>query len=183
VRIELLRKNYEVEIRWRAFPLHPEIPEDGISIKELFAGRNLNIEDLMIRLKMAADEVGLPFCMKEMLYNTRLAHELGKWAEEMGRGDQFHNATFHAFFQEGKNIGKVSELIAIAESIGLSGSDAKRVLETRKFEDAVDRDWSSSYEMGITAVPTFIIDQRVVVGAQPYEILEKLMKLSNVKRR
>jgi len=47
----------------------------------------------------------------------------------------------------------------------------------------VDADWSLSQEKGITAVPTFVMNQDKLVGAQPYEMLERLMEANGVKRR
>ena len=112
-----------------------------------------------------------------------MAQELGKWAESQGMGEPFHNAVFQAYFVEGRNIGKIQELVDVARSVGLSGEEAKEMLEARGFKEAVDSDWSRARGMGVTAVPTFLLDQRFVVGAQPYEVLEQLLNVSRIKRR
>jgi hypothetical protein len=57
VRVEQLRKNYEIETRWTAFPLHPDTPEDGLTLEELYAGRAIDIKKNMSRLKQVADEL------------------------------------------------------------------------------------------------------------------------------
>jgi predicted DsbA family dithiol-disulfide isomerase len=135
------------------------------------------------RLKKVANELGLPLGDRKKTYNSRLAQELGKWAESQGKGDAFHNAVFRAYFVDGKNIAKIPLLVDVAKSLDFSGSDAQKVLETRSFKEAVDSDWSRSQRMGVTAVPTFVLNHRRVVGAQPYETLEQLMKVSNTKER
>lgn len=183
MRIEQLRKNYEIEVRWTAFPLHPETPEDGLTLQELFRGRAVDLNAVKAYLKQVANELGLPLADREKTYNSRLAQELAKWAESKGKGDAFHEAVFRAFFAEGKNIGDVNELAAIAKSVGLPGEEARSVLESRKFREAVDADWLRSRELGITAVPTFVVDRRAIVGAQPYEVLEKFLKTCGVKER
>ncbi len=122
-------------------------------------------------MKRVAEMEGLPLGERNMTYNSRLAQELGKWAESMGKGDEFHNRAFRAYFAEGKNIGNISELVSLAGQIGLSEKEATEVLETRSFRDAVDRDWEHSRRMGVTAVPTFKMDSHAVVGAQPSECL------------
>ena len=137
----------------------------------------------MAGLKRVADGEGLPFGERDMTYNSRLAQELGKWAESEGRGEPFHDAVFRAYFVEGRNIGKTQELMDVASSVGLSGEKAREVLEARGFKEAVDSDWSRSRSMGVTAVPTFLLDHRFVVGAQPYEVLEQLLNVSGVKER
>ncbi len=113
MRTDRLRKNYEIEIRWRVFPLHPETPPEGLSLAELFRGRSVDIAQQILRLKNAARELGLPWSDREMTYNSRLAQELGKWAEEKGRGDEFHMAVYRAYFVDLKNIGDTRELIRI----------------------------------------------------------------------
>ncbi len=183
MRIERLRKNYDLEVRWTAFPLHPETPEDGQNLEELFQGRAVNLNEVKAYLKRVADELGLPLADREKTYNSRLAQELAKWAESKGKGDPFHEAVFRAFFAEGKNIGSADELAAIAKSVGLPEQEARSVLKLRTFRDAVDADWSRSREMGITAVPTFVVVRRAIVGAQPYEVLEQFLKTSGVKER
>jgi len=178
-----LRKNYEVEIQWRAFPLHPDTPEEGLTLDELFAGRGLDIDQMMSRLKKVADELGLPLGKRKKTYNSRLAQELGKWAESKGQGDEFHDAIFRAYFVDGRNIGQVEELVGLAESVGLPGEEAKTVLQSRSFRKEVDSDWQRAHEMGLSAVPTFMIDKQAVVGAQPYEVLEQLLVNNQVKKR
>jgi predicted DsbA family dithiol-disulfide isomerase len=183
VRIDQLRKNYEIDLRWKAFPLHPETPEEGLTLEELFAGRSVDIEKAFIRLKQVADEVGLPLGERKRTYHSRLAQELAKWAESEQKGDPFHEAVFRAYFVEGKNIGKVDELVLLAKGIGLPEKEAKSVLESRIFREEVDADWARSRALGITGVPTFVIDQQGVVGFQPYEALEQFLKNCGVKKR
>jgi predicted DsbA family dithiol-disulfide isomerase len=50
------------------------------------------------------------------------------------------------------------------------------VLEERTFREAVDADWELSRRYGITGVPTFVAGRYGVVGAQPYEALEQLVR-------
>ena len=126
------------------------------------------------RIKRTAEEVGLPMGDRNRTYNSRLAQELGKWAEFKAKGDEYHSAVFCAYFVDGKNIAEPQVLIEVADSIGLSAATASDVLKERTFSESVDRDWSRSYGMGITAVPTFVMGQRVLVGAQPYDALAKL---------
>jgi predicted DsbA family dithiol-disulfide isomerase len=182
VRIDQLCKNYNIEVHWTAFPLHPEIPEDGLTLEELFAGRPVDIEKIVARLKQVADELGLPLGEQKKTYNSRLAQELAKWAELKGQSNAFHEAVFRAYFVNGKNIGKVDELVPLTKSIGLPEREARSVLELRTFKEAVDSDWSRSLSLRITGVPTFMIGQQAIVGAQPYEVLEQFLINCGVKK-
>jgi len=175
VRIEQLRKQYDIIVQWVAFPLHPDTPEDGLNLEKLFSGRNLDIEQMMQRLRKVAGDLGLPWGERKKTYNSRLSQELSKWAESQGKGEQFHEAIFRAYFVEGINIGKANELIRLVRSIGLPGDQAQAVLDTRSFKQAVDADWQRSHALGITAVPTFMVNNAKLVGAQSYEVLEQFL--------
>jgi predicted DsbA family dithiol-disulfide isomerase len=60
---------------------------------------------------------------------------------------------------------------------------AKGVLDQRTYRQAVDADWDRSRLMGIRAVPTFVLNDRRLVGAQSYEALEKMAVAAGVGRR
>ncbi len=170
-----------MEIRWKAFPLHPETPEEGVTLEELFAGRNINLAESRARLKTVAEELGLPLGERKRSYNSRLAQELAKWAESKGKGDEFHDSVFRAYFVDTKNIGKIDVLAGLAKSVGLPEEESRKVLLSRSFRESVDADWARSRELGITAVPTFVIGRQSVVGAQPYEILEQFLVSNGVR--
>ena len=137
----------------------------------------------MRRLKDKAAELGLPFGERTKTYNSRLAQELGSWAESKNRGDAFHIAAFKTYFVDGKNIAKIPVLLDLAASVGLPREEAEAVLSKRAFRDQVDEDWAISKAKGITAVPTFVINHDRLVGAQPYEMLEKFVAANGVRKK
>lgn len=118
-----------------------------------------------------------------MTYNSRLAQELGKWAEKIECGDVFHDAVFRAYFADGRNLADKDTLSDIAHTIGLNAKEAFKVLTDRTFKAAVDTDWSRAYESKVTAVPTFLIKGQSLVGAQPYNVLANFMRQSGIKPR
>jgi len=137
----------------------------------------------MEQLIHTAKELDLPFGKREKTYNSRLAQELGKFAEQQRKGDDFHNSVFSAYFADGLNIGLQSTLVDIGAKIGLTSESVQEVLEKRLFKEAVDKDWTRSYQMGVNAVPTFMMNGMPLAGAQPYEKLVQMMVASGVKKR
>ena len=149
----------------------------------MFAGRPINIEQVLEHLAKVADELGLPLGKREKTYNSRLAQELGKLAEEKGLGEQYHNAAFKAYFADGLNIGLETNLLKMGTTVGLSEDDLRDALENRIYKAAVDADWNRAHQMGITAVPTFVLNGMSLVGAQPYEKLVQLLTAGGVNRQ
>jgi predicted DsbA family dithiol-disulfide isomerase len=170
-----LRREHGVKINWVHFPLHPETPLQGMAIADLFAGRDIDLQAMYTRMKALMDEEGLPYGERTHTYNSRLAQELGKWADTQTGGEAIHDALYKAYFVDGKNIADVDTLVSIAHAVGLSPEQARVVLEERSFKQAVDADWLKSRQYGITGVPTFVAGGYGVTGAQPYATLEKFV--------
>ena len=167
---------------WVAFPLHPETPEEGRSLDELFAGRPIDVPEMMSHLRQTAAGLGLPFGDRTMTYNSRLAQEMAEWAADKGRENDFHRVVFRAYFSDGLNIGNPAVLVKLADAAGLSGEEAQQVIESRTYRQAVDRDWDRALRLGVTAVPTFMIRGKTLVGAQPMSVLERFLEDNGVRR-
>jgi predicted DsbA family dithiol-disulfide isomerase len=183
VRIEKLKQAFAVETLLVHFPLHPETPAEGSPLAALYAGRNLDPEAMYRRMKGLMDEEGLPYGQRTHTYNSRLAQELGKWADTEPDGGALHDALYRAYFVDARNIGDPETLVEIAGTVGLPPATARAVLDERRFKDAVDADWAKSRAYGVTGVPTFVAARYGVVGAQPYETLEALLVKAGAARR
>lgn len=150
---------------------------------QLYAGRGVDPEAMYARMKALMDAEGLPYGRRTHTYNSRLAQELGKWADTTPGGEAIHDAIYRAYFVEARNIGDPEILVGIADAVGLPAEEARAVLAERRFKDAVDADWALSRQYGVTGVPTFVSGRWGVVGAQPYEVLEGLLNKAGAVRR
>ena len=183
MRIEKLKQEFDIEAVLVHFPLHPETPPEGRSMAEMYAGRGVDPEAMYQRMKRLMDAEGLPYGRRTHTYNSRLAQELGKWADTQPGGEAIHAALYRAYFVDARNIGDPAILVDIAASVGLSAERAREVIAERRFKDAVDADWAKSRQWGVTGVPTFVAARYGVVGAQPYEVLEQLLEKAGAPRR
>ena len=165
-----------MKVEWVHFPLHPDTPAEGRALNDLFAGRNIDLGAAHAQMRARMTAEGLPYGERTMTYNSRLAQELGKWADTQPGGEAIHDSLFRAYFVEGRDISRPAVLVEIAERVGLSAAGTGEVLEQRTFKDAVDADWALSRQYGVTGVPTFVAGRYGVVGAQPYEALEALVR-------
>jgi predicted DsbA family dithiol-disulfide isomerase len=134
-------------------------------------------------LRTTAEELGLPFGARNKTYNSRLAQELGLWAEDQGMGEPFHMAAFHAYFVDGLNLAKIPVLLELARKVGLPENEAKEILTNRSYKEHVDQDWADSRFKAINAVPTFIMQQHKLVGAQSYDALVELVTHYGIGKR
>ena len=165
-----------MRVKWVHFPLHPDTPQAGRSLEDLFAGRGYDVPKMQAQMRARMQAEGLAYGNRSMTYNSRLAQELGAWADSQPGGDAIHDALFRAYFVDARNIGDPEVLVEIAASVGLPAAQAREVIEKRTHKAAIDADWEKSHRYGVTGVPTFVIGTNGVVGAQPYEALEELVK-------
>jgi predicted DsbA family dithiol-disulfide isomerase len=183
VRIEKLKQTYAIDTQLVHFPLHPDTPVEGREMAGWYAQRGLDPEAMYQRMKTLMDIEGLPYGKRTHSYNSRLAQELGKWADTQPGGEAIHDMLYRAYFVDSRNIGDPDILIEIAERVGLSGDEARKVLDERRFKDAVDADWRKSSAYGVTGVPTFVAARYGVVGAQPYDVLVQLVEKAGATKR
>lgn len=174
MRTDRLREEFDLEFRWSVFPLHPDTPEEGQELTDLFAGR-YDIEAMMQRCKQVAGELGLPFGDRTRTYNSRRAQELGKWAEAQDAGEAFQMAVYKAYFVDGLNIATPDILAEIAGSVGLDPDKALKVIDKHSYAAHVDDDWQRAREFGVTAVPTSIYQKQALVGFQAYASYRQLI--------
>lgn len=171
-----MKQEPDVDVKWVYFPLHPETPQEGQSLADLFKGRPAEqIAAFQRQMKSMMDAEGLPYGERDTIWNSRLAQELGAWADTQAGGDKLHDLLYRAYFVDNVNIGDIDVLVALAERAGLDGGEARQVLTSRRFSARVDQDWRHAAELGITGVPSFVSNNLAVVGAQPYELLMRFV--------
>lgn len=164
------------------FPLHPSTPPEGLSLEALFGSR-VDIAAMRRHMESLMKAEGLSYGHRTHTYNTRRAQELAKWADRQSGGGGIHAALYQAYFIDGINLDDVDRLLAIAASSGLNSAEARVMLEERSEQANVEADWSQARSLGVTGVPTFVANNVLVIGAQPYDVLEQLILQAGAQLR
>jgi len=113
---------------------------------------------------------------------SRPAQELTKWAESLGKGDEFRNAVWRAKYVDRKDIADTDLLIDLAASAGLPKYEAASVLKHARFKEAVDADWMRSMEVDPQYVPSVLLNGELIENPQEYKLFESLMARHGVNR-
>ena len=182
-RTKKIQQDYHVLIKLIHFPLHPKTPIEGILLHELFGCGVEEIKAKNLQMQLLMQEEGLPYTNRSHTYNSRLAQEIGVWADVQMGAHEIHDKFYEAYFVDGRNIGDIEVIVQVIKSIGLDEEEARAVITERQYKDAVDADWEKSVYSGVTGVPTYLSDSKRLVGAQPYEVLQNLMSEVGVKKR
>ena len=179
--VEKLKEEYNVEVEWRPFYLRPDTPPEGMELPEYIERARANGSEE--RLRSMASSYGMEFRSTERIYNTRLAHEATEHAREHGRGNEFHKILFRAVYAEGRDPGSWDVLRSVAEEVGLSADEMQSDVESEKYTTNVAEQVQWAYQIGVSGVPTYVINDRyALVGAQPYDVFKNaLSQILNAK--
>jgi predicted DsbA family dithiol-disulfide isomerase len=118
----------------------------------------------------------MPFVSTKRIYNSRLAHEATEYAREHGRANEFHQVVFRKVYAEGLDISQWDILRAAAQEVGLDADEMQSDVESSKYTAEVAGQVEQAYAVGVTGVPTYVINNRyAIVGAQPYEAFKNAL--------
>jgi len=159
-------------VTWLPFDLHPEYPPEGISREQLHARYGTSFHD---RLRERFAEENLAYNPPpDVVPNTMQALRVTELARERGLHAAVHDRLMDAYWAEARNIGDPDELRALAVEAGLDAGDVDDVLAGDSYRDRVVGLTQQAVSIGITGVPGFLLDRRLLVlGAQPREVFER----------
>ncbi len=172
--MEWLRHSLGADVEWFPFHLHPEYPPEGIPRAVLIERYG---PQFATTVQAMAEDAGLPYNPHpERVPNTRTALELTEWARAQSPAahERLHDRLMDAYWLEGRDITGWDELRPCVADVGLDADDAEEAVTSGAFAEPVDTwtGWAQSH--GISAIPAFVFEQRVLVsGAQPNEVLER----------
>ena len=173
----------DVEVVWRSFELDPAAPtRHEMPQKERLAARYgmsaAQVAAMNARLIGEARKEGLDFDLDATKGgNTLDAHRLLHFAAESGRAAALKERLMRGYFIEGVAVGDRAELARLAAEVGVDEAEARAVLASDRFADAVRADEARARAFGVSGVPFFAIDERYgVSGAQPPEALLEALR-------
>ena len=163
-----------MEVEWRPFYLYWDTPPEGRELPSyVLRARAGGSEE---RLKSIASSYGMAFRSTERIYNTRLAHEATEYARENGKGNEFHKTLFRKVYAEEQDPSQWAVLRSTAEEAGLNADEMQQLVESQRYTRHVEEQVRWAQQIGVTGVPTYVINNRyAVVGAQPYEVFKNML--------
>ena len=169
--VERLKAERNVAVEWRPFYLYLDTPPEGRELPEHVKQRRASGSEE--RLRQIAESYGMEFQSVQRIYNTRLAHEATEYARASRKGNEFHKTLFHKVYAEGQDPSQWDVLRAVAGEVGLDADEMQRDVQNEKYTANVVDQVRWAYEIGVTGVPTYVINNRyAIVGAQPYEVFK-----------
>lgn len=166
---------------WQPFELRPGGPETGWALPATVRAK-MGAPDNPLKLR--ARELGITLTEREWIPSSRRAHECTEHARSKGRLQPFQAEVLHAYWSEGADIHEWPVLEAAATKSDLDPASMRVAVEAGTFASQVDERVETAHALGIHAVPTFIIEDRILVqGAQTLDVFEQAMTRLGVEPR
>ena len=173
--VEKLKEEYQIEVEWRPFYLYLDTPPEGRDLPDYIKQKRAMGSEQ--RLHEIANSYRMKFVSTQRIYNTRIAHEATEHAREHGKGNEFHKIIFRKVYAEGQDPSQWEVLRSAAEEVGLNANGMQREVESEKYAATVADQVRWAHQIGVTGVPTYVINNRyAVVGAQPYEVFKDALE-------
>lgn len=184
--LERLEGGVDVEVAYRAFELDPTVPAGGMDLAHYLArkfGSPAALDRIHDRLAQVGAETGIDFRWEgKRRVNTFDAHRLAAWAEEVGGIEAragLEQRLFRAYFTDNLDVADRGVLARLAAEVGLrlDARLAAEALATGAGADQVRSEEAKATELGISAVPTFVIEGRwAIPGAQDTDTFAKVLE-------
>ncbi len=175
------RPDHPFTLEWHPFQLNPDMPREGMDrrayLERKFGGKEGAVQAYMPVVEKAR-EAGLDINFEGIARtpNTLDAHRMIHWAGIEDRQTAMVMALFRAYFEEGRDIGDHEVLADIADGLEMDAAVIRRLLASDADEEAIRTRDAQFREMGVTSVPTFIVNgQHAVPGAQPADLWLKVI--------
>jgi predicted DsbA family dithiol-disulfide isomerase len=164
-----------VDVTYRPFLLDPSTPAEGADLRErLRAKYGGDPETMFANVEAAARSSGIPldFTKVRRTPSTVRAHTLLRHAIAKGTQAALARALFEAYFLEGRDVGDVDTLGAVARDHGFDLDEARRIVRDDGELIITRAEAQEAAAKGVRGVPFFVLGgQLAVSGAQPAEVL------------
>lgn len=176
-----LERELGVTVDWRGFELHPETPSGGTPVTAF--GSQDRLDDMRSYIRDFAARFGIgDLATPDRIPNTRRALAVAELAREQGKLDEFRKRAMAAHWHESMNLEDDDDIAAIASAAGMSPDDAVRAMDDARYLERVDAMRVEATRMGVTGIPTFFVGDEVVVGCQPYDVLDAAVRRASAAK-
>jgi predicted DsbA family dithiol-disulfide isomerase len=172
LRLNRLRKSFDLRVNWCAIEIHPGTSVEGQPIESLGYDSE-RWRTMMASLEEMAAAEGVTLKEHDFTTNSRSALLLAEAAKGLGRDIfyRLHSALFEAFFVEGRNIGDRAILEVLASEAGMSDSQVAAAWNGSEASEKLAQYRQAALDLGVRATPTFFIGEQRLDGAVPFSQL------------
>lgn len=174
--IRKLKAEFNLEIAWRGFQIHPDWPAEGMPASEFRREMSPEVrEAIWTRIGAMAEAAGITMKPPAILTNSRCALEAAEFAAEKGFGEAFEDRVYRAYFSEGLNIGQPGTVTDLAADVGIDRLELNAALESSRYAMRLKNNAMIAHNRNVDGVPTFFVGEYPLVGAQSEDTMRHIL--------
>jgi predicted DsbA family dithiol-disulfide isomerase len=171
-----MKREFELEVDWRGFEIHPDWPATGIPAEKIYGKMDPDSrKSAWERISTMATDIGLTMRPSSTLTNSHNALAATEYAIASDKGEQFEERVYRAYFEDGSNIGDVEVLKTLGAEVGLDPALIIAAIESPKVQLRLKNNTMVAHQHGVSGVPTFFIGNYPLVGAQSEDTMRKIL--------
>jgi predicted DsbA family dithiol-disulfide isomerase len=172
-----LKKEFDLEIEWRGFQIHPEWPAEGIPIDRVRSTSDTDVrQQVWKRISTMAEAEGLPIAPPSVFTNSRAALAACEYAREQSKDEDFEGRIYRAYFVEGANIGDPALIARLGSEAGLDSAAVADAIKSPRYEMKLKNNALAANQRQVSGVPTFFIGEFSLVGAQSTDVCRQILR-------
>ena len=175
--VRKLKPEFDLEIEWRGFQIHPEWPAEGMAAADYRRGMDPETRrTIWARIQAMAEATGFSMKPPAVLTNSRMALEAAEFANQCGMGEAFEERVYRAYFNEGLNIGSQGVIGELAAEVGIDRNELDLAIESNRYVERLRDNASDAHSRGVSGVPTFFVGEYPLVGAQNEDAMRQILQ-------
>jgi predicted DsbA family dithiol-disulfide isomerase len=172
-----LKPEFNIELEWRGYQIHPEWPPEGIPVTKVRSASDMDARQaIWQRITAMASAEGLEIKAPSVFTSSRAALAACEFAREKGDAEELEARIYRAYFIEGANIGDDSLIARLAGQAGFDEQEVADAMHSPRYEMRLKNNALAAHQRGVSGVPTFFIGEYPLVGAQSSDVMRQILQ-------
>lgn len=172
-----LKPEFNIELEWRGYQIHPEWPAEGISVEKVRSQTDLDARHAAWqRIKAMAEAEGLEIKAPSVFTSSRAALAACEFAREKGSAEELEGRIYRAYFVEGANIGDAALIARLSAECGFDENEVAEAIRSPRYDMKLKNNTLAAHQRGVSGVPTFFIGEYPLVGAQGSDVMRQILQ-------
>ena len=175
--IRKLKPEFNIDLEWRGYQIHPEWPPEGIPTEQVRTPSDMDARRAAWqRITAMAEAEGLEIKAPRVFTSSRAALAACEFAREQGGADQLEGRIYRAYFVEGANIGDARLVARLGAECGFDEKEVAQALAAPRYELRLKNNALAARQRSVSGVPTFFIGEYPLVGAQSSQVMRQILQ-------
>ena len=175
--IRKLKPEFNIDLEWRGYQIHPEWPAERIPAEKVHAPSDMDARRAAWqRITAMAETEGLEIKAPTVFTSSRAALAACEFAREKGGADELEGRIYRAYFVEGANIGDANLVARLGAECGFEENQVAQAIRSPQYELRLKNNALAAHQRSVSGVPTFFIGEYPLVGAQSSQVMRQILQ-------